>query len=157
MHNLQPCARKAHKHPHNWHISLNCWQNISNTRIYLPIVGRIYPISEYIPNFWQNISDTRIYPIPIYIYIQLFIYSPIIGSIYPIQIYEIEFAAKKISGAQFAAKGPNLPGPDLPKNGILGPKKCGAQFAAKSARGLICRGPICRGPIGLEPSATSVH
>ena len=88
MHNLQPCARRAHKHPiidiylpivgriypipeyirqllaeyiQYQNISPNCWQNISNTRIYLPIVGRIYPISEYIPNFWQNISDTRIY------------------------------------------------------------------------------------------------
>ena len=70
-----------------------------------PIVGRIYPISEYFPNCWQNISNTRIYPIQIYIiYIQLFIYSysPIVGSIYPIQIYEIQSAAKKNSGAQFA-------------------------------------------------------
>ena len=29
----------------------------------------------------------------------------------------------------------------------LGPKKCRAQFASKSARGPICLGPIC-----LEPS-----
>ena len=47
--------------------------------------------------------------------------------------------------------GPNLPGPNLPENCKLGPKKCGAQFSAKSARGPICRGPICRGPICLEP------
>ena len=83
---------------------------------YPPIVGRIYPISEYIP----NISNTRIYPIPIYIYIPLFIYSPIVGSIYPIQIHEIQTAAKKNSGAQFAAEGPNLPGPDLPGPNLPG-------------------------------------
>ena len=41
-------------------------------------------------------------------------------------------------GAQFAA-----PLPNLPKNGKSGPKKCGAQFATKSARGPICWGPIC--------------
>ena len=98
-------------------ISPNCWQNISNTNIsiqltYIPqwlaeyiqyqyinstniyssIVGRIYPISEYIPNFWQNISNTRIYPIPIYIYIQLFMYSqfmPKISPIYPPDIPKI--------------------------------------------------------------------
>ena len=73
-------------------------------------------LAEYIQyqnitaNCWQN---TRIYPIPIYIYIQLFIYSPIVGSIYPIKIYEIQFAAKKICGAQFATN-----------------KISGAQFAA---------------------------
>ena len=33
-------AQRAHKHP--------------PTDTYLPIVGRIYPISEYFPNFWQN-------------------------------------------------------------------------------------------------------
>ena len=50
-------------------------------------------------------------------------------------------ARARFAGAQFAAKGPNLPGPDLTKNGKLGPKKCGAQFAAKSARGPICLEP----------------
>ena len=35
-------------------------------------------------------------------------------------------------------------GPNLPKNGTLGPKKCGAQFTTKLARGPICRGPICK-------------
>ena len=34
---------------------------------------------------------------------------------------------------------PNMLGPNMPKNGKFGPKKCGAQFAAKSARGPICR------------------
>ena len=90
MHNLQPCARRAHKHPiidiylpivgriyppmlaeyiQYQNISPNCWQNISNTRIYLPMVGRIYPISEYIPNCWQNISCQNISNTNIYIYI----------------------------------------------------------------------------------------
>ena len=44
--------------------------------------------------------------------------------------------------------GPNLPGLRP------GTKKCGAQFAAKSARGPIYRGQICRGPTFLEPIAT---
>ena len=111
MHNLQPCARRAHKHP--------------IIDIYLPIVGRIYPIPEYIcqllaeyipyqnisPIFGriyltlnqssrgrslgsrpahhpeENISNTRTYPIPIYIYIQLFIYPPIVGRIYLVPEY----------------------------------------------------------------------
>ena len=40
--------------PSKWHISPNCWQNISNTNIQIqltyipPIVGRIYPIQIYI-------------------------------------------------------------------------------------------------------------
>ena len=39
--------------PSKWHISPNCWQNISNTNIQIqltyipPIVGRIYPIQIY--------------------------------------------------------------------------------------------------------------
>ena len=45
MHNLRNCARKAHKHP--------------IIDIYLPIVGRIYPIPEYIRQLLQNISNTR--------------------------------------------------------------------------------------------------
>ena len=94
MHILQPCARWAHKHPtyisqllaeyiHYRNISANCWQNISNTRIYLPIVGRIYPISEYI---------------------QLFIYSQLLAVYihYPIQIYEIQSAGVQFAGARFA-------------------------------------------------------
>ena len=40
--------------PSKWHISPNCWQNISNTNIQIqltyipPIVGRIYPIQIYL-------------------------------------------------------------------------------------------------------------
>ena len=64
--------------PHNSHISPNCWQNISITGIYLPIVGRIYPIPEYICQLlaeyiqYQNISPIvgRIYLIPEYIQYQ---------------------------------------------------------------------------------------
>ena len=91
MHNLQPCVRRALKHP--------IIENIS-------------------PNCWQNISYTRIYPIPIYMYIQLFIYSLNVCSIYPIQIYEIQFAAEKIPGPNLPSTifpGPNLPGPNLPR------------------------------------------
>ena len=69
MHNLQPCARRAHKH--------------SIIDIYLPIVGKIYSIPEYIrqllaeyirqllaeyiqnqnvsDNCWQNIPNIRIF------------------------------------------------------------------------------------------------
>ena len=69
---------KGAQTPHNWHISPNCWQNISYTRIYPPIVGRIYPIPEYICQLlaeyfqYQNISPIvgRIYLIPEYIQYQ---------------------------------------------------------------------------------------
>ena len=72
MYNLQPCARRAHKHP--------------IIDIYLPIVGRIYPIPEYICQLlaeyipYQNISPIfgRIYLIPEYIqyqYTYIFNYS----------------------------------------------------------------------------------
>ena len=103
MHILQPCARWAHKHP--------------IIHIYLPTVGRIYPLLEYIcqllaeyiqyqnisANCWQNISNIRIYPpivgriypIPEYICQLLAIYtqykniSPIVGRIYLARIYPI--------------------------------------------------------------------
>ena len=87
MHNLQPCARRAHKHP--------------IIDIYLPIVGRIYPIPEYIcqllaeyiqyknisPNCWQNIYSIRIYPQLLAEYIQYQNISPIFGRIYLIPEY----------------------------------------------------------------------
>ena len=120
MHNLQPCARRAHKHP--------------IIDIYLPIVGRIYPIPEYIcqllaeyiqyqnisANCWQNISNIRIYST-----IHIF---PIVGSIY------IQYKYMK-----YNLPGSNLPGPDLPSTKFPGPNL--------PPWGPICRGPICRGPI----------
>ena len=34
MHILQTRARRAHRHPPNWHIFPKCWQCISNTNVY---------------------------------------------------------------------------------------------------------------------------
>ena len=98
MHNLQPCAWRGHKHP--------------IIDIFLPIVGRIYPIQEYI---------------------QLFIYSLIAGSIYPIQIYEIQFAAKKFRGPichQQIFRGPICrQGAQSAGARFAGAQSAGAQFA----------------------------
>ena len=44
-------------------------------------------------------------------------------------------------GTQFAAPGAQFAGPDLQGPICHSIKKCGAQFAAKSARGLICLEP----------------
>ena len=81
---------KGAQTPSNCHISPKCWQNISNTNIFIllthvsqpsarrahrhpptviypPIVGRIYPIQIYIfswhifPNCWQCISNINVY------------------------------------------------------------------------------------------------
>ena len=101
------------------------------------------PIDIYIPNCWQNMSNTKIE-------IQL-TYSPIVGSIYIIynQIFDTgaQFAGARFAGAQYAASN-FFWGPicwDLICQGPIchGTNNCGAQFAAISARGLICRGQIC--------------
>ena len=126
--------------------------------IYLPIVGRINPISEYIrqllaeyiqyqnisANCWQNISNIRIHP-------------PIVGRIYPIPEFATnkfsgaQFAGgqicrKKISGAQFAAKGPNLPGPNLPKKWQIWPQKGRGPIFRQIGEGPNLSGPNLTGP-----------
>ena len=50
-------------------------------------------------------------------------------------------ARDPIRRAQFAAPGAQFAGPDLQGPICHSIKKCGAQFAAKSARGLICLEP----------------
>ena len=110
----------------------------------------------YFPNCWQNISNTNEYNTGAqfagarFAGAQFAAKGPNLPPRGPICRQGAQSAGAQFAGAQSAAKGPNLPGPNLPKNGKLGPKKCGAQFAAKSARGPICRGPICWGLICLE-------
>ena len=58
--------------PTNWHISPNCWQNISNTNILIQLTYIPQLLSEYIQ--YQYINSTNIY-------------SSIVGRIHPIQTY----------------------------------------------------------------------
>ena len=138
MHNLQPCARRPHKHP-IIDIYLPIVGKIYPISEYIPpIVGRIYPISEYFPNCWQNISNTRIYPLPINIYIQLYIWNTVCrqkkfrGRICR---QGAQSAGARFAGAQFATKGPNLPGPDLPGPNLPGPNLPGPNLPSTNFPG----------------------
>ena len=92
--------------PSKWHISPNCWQNISNTNIQIQLTY------VYSPNCWQNISNTNIYNT---------------GD---------QFAAKGPNLLGPIMPGPNLPGSNLPGPNLLprGPIcQTMANWAPKSA------------------------
>merc|ERR1712218_680413 len=92
--------------------------------IYLPIVGRIYPIPEYIRQLLQNISNIRIYP-------------SIVGRIYPIPEYICQLLAEYIQYQNISPlvcinlpmlPSTNFPGPNLPPTKFLGPNLPGPKY-----------------------------
>ena len=58
--------------PCNWHISPNCWQNMSNTNIWIQLTYIPQLLAEYIQYLFINST---------------YIYSSIVGRIYPILTY----------------------------------------------------------------------
>ena len=102
------------------------------------------PKDIYSPNCWQNMSNTN----------ESLTGQMFFNSWQYIQYKYIHDTGAQFAGAHFAtpafSRG-QMPGPNSSKSGKLGPKKCGAEFATKSARGPICRRLICWGQICLEP------
>ena len=123
----QPCARRAHRHPL---IDTYCWQNISNTNIYIQLT--------YIPQL-----------LAVYIQYKYMKYRGTIcrGPTCRTRIFQGPSLPQQ--NFQFAAKGPNLP----PRGPICRGPICRGPIC----RGPIChqqvfRGPICRTQDFLGPN-----
>ena len=145
---------KGAQTPHNWHISPNCWQNISNIRIYPQF------LAEYILHWIKALevevwgpglltTQKRIYLIPEHIQYQytyifnysyipncwLYIYNTYIfnticrGPIHwsPICHQGAQSAGARFAGAQSA--GAQFAGARFATNKISGAQSAGAQFA----------------------------
>ena len=117
----------AHK-PSNWHMSPNCWYDISNTNIWIQLT--CIPIGYKPPTFGEYMS---------------------VEFIYWYWIYPANYRGIYVSW-RVSAPGPNSPGPNFPpwKSGQLGPgaQLSGAQLSTFSGWTI---GPRTVGPWGRNP------